>query len=357
MPEDQDGKNGKAPGDSDSGQAKQGPVEDLFADYPKLDDPLWPGEEHISSEGDRIDPAEESENEVTAPLDQDPAPPAEAKPKPEPEPAPEAEDESSDSSNSGDSIKVVTDDDLRKLFEMSSPGFKPPATAATPPEEDGAPEQQPETSAEPGQDDVGESTEEISVMKEADETTQPPVETGGDVREEAEPPQPEPDPPDEESSQEIEEIKADDTPPEPEPDEPTGEIEEIGLDEGSSPAADEDEAEPSPSEPAADESDAAPEVAPPDESSTDELVEKIEQNAEVGAFHAVAAGKKGQLLEQTEKLMEQLEPVGDDFMSTDELRKLFNNVNLLMDISRENSERIARLEQLFEELMKKLGED
>jgi hypothetical protein len=64
---------------------------------------------------------------------------------------------------------------------------------------------------------------------------------------------------------------------------------------------------------------------------------------------AVVAGKKGKLLEATRTLIDQLEPAGADLMNVDELKKLFHNVDVLIGLARQLSERLDRIEDRMAE--------
>jgi|GEM_PF-3683587 len=96
----------------------------------------------------------------------------------------------------------------------------------------------------------------------------------------------------------------------------------------------------------------APESAEPREL-TEDVLENLEKEAQVGDFAAVAAAKKGDMLKTTEDRLSGLEPAECDFMSVDELKKLFENVNLLIQWVKETSERIAELEKKVDELAAK----
>ena len=66
----------------------------------------------------------------------------------------------------------------------------------------------------------------------------------------------------------------------------------------------------------------------------------------------VPTAKKGEALEETREHIDQLEPAGEDFMSVAELRKLFNNVNVLIELAKKMAERVEGLEKRIEELVK-----
>lgn len=269
---------GRDPSDSASGEIFS---EDLFGE-PAKPEPLPPPPPPAPvKESAKVPPppreekaissprASDADREITSPtlhlpmvIPQPPAPPQ--PPPPPPTPAPLAAPVNS--------IKIVTDDDLRGLFDMSSPGQSPvppaPAPPAAPvPPAAPAPAEIPEPAER-----VGETVEEIELPK-AEPVAEPPA-----------------------------------------------------------PAA------------------LAHEVL--DDVSEDEIIDQLETRAQVGEMTAVAAGKKGQLLERTRELMSGLEPAGQDMMSVEELRKLFNNVNILVQLAQETAERVDQLEDLVLKLTK-----
>jgi len=176
-------------------------------------------------------------------------------------------------------VKIVTDDDLKHLFEKSSPGSgtppAPPARAmASPPAGE-----QPASAA----GDVGPVPEEVSEIgldqAVADRPSRPAGEGIVDSR-----------------------------------DEVTSELSDI---------------------------------------SPDEVVEQLETRARAGDMTAVGAAKKGEQLKRTEELISKLEPAGEDLMKVEELKKLFRNVDLLINWAKEMTERIERMEQKLDELAKR----
>jgi hypothetical protein len=191
---------------------------------------------------------------MVVPQKVEPAPPQ----PPTPAPAPKAAAPSS--------IKIVTDDDLRGLFDMSSPGVSPVQAAPAPPAEPVAPAAPAPAEIPENTERVGETVEEIELPKE-EPAAEPPA-----------------------------------------------------------PAA------------------LAPEVL--DDVSEDEIIDQLETRAQVGEMTAVAAGKKGLLLERTRELMSGLEPAGGDMMSVEELKKLIHNVNILVQLAQETAERVDQLEDL-----------
>jgi len=331
-------------------------------------------------------------------------------PQPQQEARPQPQDDEDDNPLGADpnDIKIVTDSDLKDMFQASGPGIGPSDE-----EEPPVPEGPEEGPAAPEEQEAEEMAHPEDILEETTPATPQPAE--------AEPPPPPPPPrsweapdatlpekeeqatkheqakelleeePSIQPASDIEEIgggEDDDSLEEQieesieEGPQPGGGIEEIGLDEAEAaedvevrePAAREEEIEeigdsgpsaeeepPAPEAPASASQDieeiglgdpegTAPAEEEPPEESPDELVEELEEKAEVGDMTAVAAGKKGDLLEQTEHLVHQLEPSSEDFMSVDELKKLFNNVNLLIRLMRSLSERIDKMEEDIEKL-------
>lgn len=62
-------------------------------------------------------------------------------------------------------------------------------------------------------------------------------------------------------------------------------------------------------------------------------------------FVAVGAAKTGPALEEVAQELEGLEPMGDDFMSIAEMKKLFQNVNQLIDTVQKFSRRLDEMEK------------
>lgn len=195
-----------------------------------------------------------------------------------------------------DSIKIVTDDDLKSLFEQSVPGI-PPAEASS---------------------GLRSEVRESPVVSEEEITW-----TVG--------------PPGETAAQEGERIvSVPETVSRPAESGPVGDGgEEITSPGTISPAADGLQEEKKP---------------PLEDISPEEIIDQLELRAEVGEMTAVAAGKKGQLLERTAVLISSLEPAGEDLMSVAELRKLFKNMDLLIQIIKETNERLSALERRLGEL-------
>ncbi len=180
------------------------------------------------------------------------------------------------------SVRVVTDDDIRKLFDASSPGMPPPGGS--------------EGKAKEAAEEEGFATRPVA----------PP----------AEPVEP-----------------AESAPEEPEQAQPT----ESTLEKGAEQPSQRSEAE----QPLDEE---LQEISP------DEIVEQIETRAEVGDMTAVACGKKGELLQKTAELMDQLEPASEDVMNVAELKKLFRNVDVLSRWAKEITERLCEIEEMLAEL-------
>ena len=89
---------------------------------------------------------------------------------------------------------------------------------------------------------------------------------------------------------------------------------------------------------------------PLEDISPDEMVADLETRTQVGEMTAVAAGKKGELLHKTESLLQRLEPTGKDLLSVAELTRLYNNMNVLIEWARTMTERLDRLERAIEKL-------
>ena len=319
-------------------------------------------------------------------------------PQPQQEARPQPQDDEDDNPLGADpnDIKIVTDSDLKDMFQASGPGIGPsdeeeppvpegpeegPAAdvpqagtspeAPQPAEAEPPPPPPPPRSWEAPDATLPEKEEQATKHEQAKELLEeePSIQPASDIEEIG-------DGEDDESLEEQIEESIEEGP------QPGGGIEEIGLDEAEAaedvevrePAAREEEIEeigdsgpsaeeepPAPEAPASASQDieeiglgdpegTAPAEEEPPEESPDELVEELEEKAEVGDMTAVAAGKKGDLLEQTEHLVHQLEPSSEDFMSVDELKKLFNNVNLLIRLMRSLSERIDKMEEDIEKL-------
>lgn len=73
--------------------------------------------------------------------------------------------------------------------------------------------------------------------------------------------------------------------------------------------------------------------------------ESLDFQAVAEDLKAVGAAKKGAGLEQVAHELEDLEPMGDDFMSIKEMKKLFGNVNAIMEAIQRLCQRIDRLEE------------
>jgi hypothetical protein len=260
---------------------------------------------------------------------------------------------------------VVTDDDLRKLFDMSSPGFDPPGEDEVPAEEKETAlaarqeireEEESAFTSAPAKvmDEVGDEIEEFETIARDAGIMTPPSETAPEetpVEEsKIELTPPEETPPEEASPEETppaeaspEETRADesDTAPADEGSQ-TEDITSPGVEE--SPGQEEEPTE----DQARDEPDRSWEDGPGeaslDDISPDEIVDQLETSAVVGEMTAVAAGKKGELLEKTRDLIGNLEPASGDYMKVEELTKLFNNVNVLIDLAGKLAERLDELE-------------
>lgn len=73
--------------------------------------------------------------------------------------------------------------------------------------------------------------------------------------------------------------------------------------------------------------------------------ESLEFQAVAEDLLAVGAAKKGAGLEEVAHELEGLEPMGDDFMSIQEMKKLFGNVNAIIEAIPRLCQRIDRLEE------------
>ena len=80
------------------------------------------------------------------------------------------------------------------------------------------------------------------------------------------------------------------------------------------------------------------------------LIDELESEIEVGELKKVAAPREQGKLDETRRALAQLEKMGEDFMSTDELKKLFQNVNLMIDLLHQAVSRLERLEQKLKEM-------
>ena len=71
----------------------------------------------------------------------------------------------------------------------------------------------------------------------------------------------------------------------------------------------------------------------------------FEMKLEVGQMASVKAVKESDQLDQTGEILMQLEKMGDDFLSAEEMKKLFQNVNRMIDLINRSMSRLDRLEQ------------
>lgn len=295
-----------------------------------------------------------------------PQPPA-AKPAPAPSPPAGPASALGYQPKAEDDIKVVTDQDLVDLFASSSIGTKP--GPAAPPEPPAEPESTPAPAAQPEPEETTPTP--IAKHVEAEEFSLDHVEEISPIASEpqpsAEPVATEPAPIAEPVA--AEEISLEPAVPEPavepEPEavsiaEPVDAVEfrreqveeELGehhptpeVDTGMKSAIVSEAVEIG--EVAAEE---PAHINPLEDISPDEIVADLENHCEVGEMTAVAAGKKGELLEKTAGLLKQLEPTGKDLLSVAELTKLYNNMNVLIEWARTMSERMDRLEAALAKL-------
>ncbi len=77
---------------------------------------------------------------------------------------------------------------------------------------------------------------------------------------------------------------------------------------------------------------------------------EMELKIEAGEFHSVAAVKEEEKVDQTGEILVQLEKMGDDYLSSQEMKKLFQNVNLIIDLI---NKALVRMEQLERKLKEK----
>jgi len=98
-------------------------------------------------------------------------------------------------------------------------------------------------------------------------------------------------------------------------------------------------------EPAQKEPKAKPEVKKEREKPSEDL----ELEIEAGDFKSVAVAREEEKLAQTQTSMAQLEKMGGDLLSTKEIKKLFQNVNIIIDLLYEMEERIKRLERALKD--------
>lgn len=305
-----------------------------------------------TAEAEKQEPPPEEEPEASRP---------ESTPTP-----PEPQEEAVSEPEADQDIKVVTDDDLQFLFEAGA-------------QEEA--QEEPETGAAAGEPPrekaPAEEGERVTEMETPDSPSSGTEEDTGDV------------PPPPEDRQAAEDESSEDTDTETDTDELYSprpeEVEEIefggGGEEGQEQAAEspvekESGEAPVPEErPAPAGEDKVEEEASPhggaepegraafggeeggsvtDEGAelTEEAIEHLEDVAQVGDFAAVAAAKKGEMLKSAEDKLSELEHAEGDFMNVDELKKLFDNVNLLIQWVKETSERLEKLERKVEALAK-----
>ncbi len=284
-------------------------------------------------------PPEEAESEPCAATEASASPEDEVE-----EPADEAPPEKQAAeAGPAEGVKIVTDDDLRALFEASSPGAPRPPESPLPEAaeemedemegeaEESAPSPEPPAEPEPAEPEeveepefsapamapVAADVEELGFDMDDSSSGQldeppPPAETRDemDEMEEAVP------------EDEITEVYEEEEPPPPE---------ETSIEETK---AEEDDEQGPPAD--------SPSVS---DISPDEIVDNLESMAQVGEMTAVAAGKKGELLDKTKDLITRLAPAGDDFMSVAELKKLFENMNVIIEWAKEMNERLEAIEE------------
>ena len=98
----------------------------------------------------------------------------------------------------------------------------------------------------------------------------------------------------------------------------------------------------------------APQKAPEEEKADaveEDLGLELEDiDIKAGELQSLAVAREEEKLDQTRKALAQLEKMGEDFMSTEELKKLFQNVNLIIDLLHQAVARLERLEQKLKEM-------
>jgi len=97
----------------------------------------------------------------------------------------------------------------------------------------------------------------------------------------------------------------------------------------------------------------APRKAPEEEADAVEEnlgLELEDIDIKAGELQSLVASREEEKLDQTRKALAQLEKMGEDFMSTEELKKLFQNVNLIIDLLYQAVARLERLEQKLKEM-------
>jgi len=70
----------------------------------------------------------------------------------------------------------------------------------------------------------------------------------------------------------------------------------------------------------------------PGELKEEKDVEEMDLNIETGELKSLAAAKGEEKLDETEESLTQLEKMTDDFMSVKEMKKLYKNMNLMIDM-------------------------
>jgi hypothetical protein len=70
----------------------------------------------------------------------------------------------------------------------------------------------------------------------------------------------------------------------------------------------------------------------PGELREEKNVEELDLNIETGELKSLAASKGEEELDETEESLTQLEKMTDDFMSVNEMKKLYKNMNLMIDM-------------------------
>ena len=78
-------------------------------------------------------------------------------------------------------------------------------------------------------------------------------------------------------------------------------------------------------------------------------VDELNINIETGELKTVAASREEEKLDQTEDSLTQLEKMGGDFMSVKEIKKLFSNMNIMIDMLTLAMVRLDKIERQLKE--------
>jgi len=124
--------------------------------------------------------------------------------------------------------------------------------------------------------------------------------------------------------------------PEPEPEKKTAPVEEEPVkpkkEENKKEASEQPELIEKRAEPEKPEPKRSLEDSSPGELKEEKDVEEMDLNIETGELKSLAATKGEEKLDETEESLTQLEKMTDDFMSVNEMKKLYKNMNLMIDM-------------------------